>query len=635
MGNFKVREIKSNADRNKFYHAVIADIAKFEKLIANGQLETAQNMIGAEQEICIIDQDFRPSPRGVEILSLIKDDHYTSELALFNLEFNSDPMILDSNTFKRMEDHLKSLYKKGQKVANKFYSNLFITGILPTLKYRHLHFSLMTPEPRYQILSKEMLRLRGDHFSIHLEGVDELYSNLDSVLFEACNTSFQMHLQVNPHTFQQTYNWAQMISGPVLAAGTNSPLLFDKELWHENRIALFKQSMDTRTHKNQIRKLLSRVYFGSEWLQGGAPELWKNLVARFPGVLMGEEKGPRLEKDAIPHLNSVRLLNGTTYTWNRLCYGVHNNKAHIRIECRYLPAGPTIVDEVANLAFWIGLMHGMPEEYKDFEKNVPFQTAKDNFIRAARTGIHSNFNWFGENVSASALICNDLIPLAAEGLKSQGVSVDNINYYLGIIHDRAASGQSGSEWSIRNYRGLCKKYKPSVCSRMLVKASLLNQNENTPVHLWEDIIDSEQPRNKGNFVEPHIVEDIMSSDVHTVTEKDTVELAIKIMDWKGFHHLIVEDDQKKVTGMLSSSQFENFKMSQASTTSVGKVMTPNVITIKSSVSINEAKATMSLHGFHCLPVIDNGIIVGIITDKDIYAKDGQLGFNKSELTDQY
>ena len=58
----------------------------------------------------------------------------------------------------------------------------------------------------------------------------------------------------------------------------------------------------------------------------------------------------------VPNLNALRLHNGTIYRWNRPCYGVHNGVAHLRIEQRVLPSGPTLVDEVANAAFFFGLM---------------------------------------------------------------------------------------------------------------------------------------------------------------------------------------------------------------------------------------------------------------------------------------
>jgi hypothetical protein len=58
----------------------------------------------------------------------------------------------------------------------------------------------------------------------------------------------------------------------------------------------------------------------------------------------------------MPKLTALRLHNGTVYRWNRACYGDDDGKAHLRIENRVLPAGPTPRDEIANAAFFFGLM---------------------------------------------------------------------------------------------------------------------------------------------------------------------------------------------------------------------------------------------------------------------------------------
>lgn len=620
MGDFHVRAIKSPEDRNRYYKAIIADIHHFEQLLAEGRIEKAQNVIGVEQEICIIDLNGRPNPIAINILKDIEDHRYTNELALFNVEANGDPMRLGPDTLQKMENHLLDLMQTGQNAANAHESNLFLTGVLPTLKYKHLDFSWMTPEKRYQILSNELLRLRGREFQIHIEGVDELYAKLNSVLFEACNTSFQTHLQVNPDTFDETYNWCQMISGPVLAASTNSPLLFGRELWHENRIALFKQSLDTRNYRHPVRKFVPRVSFGQDWLKGGAPTLWKNLVARFPLLLMGEELETDLEhSDQVSKLRSIRLLNGTTYTWNRLCYGVHQNQAHIRIECRYIPAGPSVIDEIAILAFWVGLMHGMPDEFHDYENKISFKDVKGNFIRAARTGIRSYFNWFGKKISASKLIEKKLIPLAANGLASQGISDREIQKYLGIINLRVTTGKTGSEWLIQNYRKLRTRYKPSVCNRILVNESLLYQKDNKPVHTWNNVEINRYYEQLPFSIIPSIVEDVMNSDVFTINEHASVELARHIMMWNNFHHLVVEDDEKNLTGVFSAQQLENIPSHFSEQESIKKLMTKSIITIEPHESLGKAKKMMDRFEIRSLPVLENGILVGIITDTDIDA----------------
>ena len=415
MGDFNIRPIRDNRDRAKMYAHAIKDIKAFELMLGQNRFESGPPKIGLEQELCVVDHQHEPAKAALEILDDLQLKEYTNELALFNLEINGDPLDLKGKCFSTAERNLLDLLQAGVAKAHARDLHLLLCGILPTLQYRHLAFSYMTPIQRYQVLSKMLADIRGDQFEIYLQGVDELIMSLESVLFEACNTSFQLHLQIAPKDFVRKYNWSQMIAGPVLAACTNSPLLFGRELWSETRIALFKQSLDTRSSRNHLRKKLPRVYFGRDWLRHSPAELWKNELMRFPLLLTSDDFQDPMEvlgEGQTPNLRAIRLHNGTTYTWNRLCYGPQGARPHLRIECRYLPSGPTVVDEIANFAFWVGLMEGQADKYDNFWQQTDFRIAKDNFIRAARTGLDSVIDWFDGPEPARDLILNKLLPMA-------------------------------------------------------------------------------------------------------------------------------------------------------------------------------------------------------------------------------
>ena len=466
MGDFRVRTIANALDRAKMYQHILDDLQAFDLMVEENLLDSSHPKIGAEQEICIVDKNYQPATSATTFLSQIQDEHYTNELALFNLEINLNPYKLEGSCFQQTESSLLQLLEKGHQLANSTNDYLLLTGILPTLKYRHLQFEYMTPIQRYESISQVLSEMRGREFEIYLQGVDELNQSLGSVLFEACNTSFQLHLQIKPKDFVTQYNWAQMIAGPVLSACVNSPLLMERELWAETRIALFKQSLDTRSPSNQMRKKLPRVFFGDSWLKDSPVNLWKEEVMRFPLLLTSdnfEKSTDSLKKGKMPDLRAVRLHNGTTYTWNRLCYGNPQNKPHLRIECRYLPAGPSPIDEVANFAFWIGLMQGQPEELKDFWKTTDFRVAKDNFIKAARYGLQTMLYWFGKWVSAKQLILEELLPIAAKGLEKFQVDAKDISKYLSIIEQRVQKEVTGASWLVNNYRSLQKKIQQSDC----------------------------------------------------------------------------------------------------------------------------------------------------------------------------
>ena len=618
MGDFNVKAIPNNEQRARFYRAILRDLDAFQFMLDEKIIEERSDMIGAEQEMWIVDPLGRPAPEAMNILDRIDDHRFTNELALYNLEVNLSPQRLTGDCFSKVREELEYCISLGRKKAALSNSELFLSGMLPTINFRHLMFEYMTPEERYKLLSEELLKLRGRAFEVNLEGVDDFQATLDSVLFEACNTSFQLHLQVAPDDFVRMHNWAQMISGPVLSACANSPLLFGKELWSENRIALFKQSVDTRGEKNHSREIVPRVYFGKDWLSDSASQLWRENVARFPLLLQGygdDDPQDCLDKGIMPRLKSIGLHNGTTYTWNRLCYGIANNIPHIRIECRYIPAGPTPADEIANFAFWIGLMKGMPESYSEFWKDMDFKVAKSNFLKAARTGVQTVLYWFGKNYQAKELIAQVLIPMAQKGLRQMAVREADIDQYLGIILNRVSSERTGAQWQKSNFRMLQKQYKASVSSRLIVQHSLAMQKAGVPIHEWPDILKEPSFTLPENLLPDFdMVEDIMNKDVISLRDNVSLCIAHKIMEWKGFHHIPVEDSSGKLVGMMTAKKI--LECENIYEQLVKDVMSINVICAYPGMPIEEAQNLMIKHKIGSLPVVENEILVGILTKRD-------------------
>ncbi len=621
MGDFRVRPILNNEDRRLFYEYIFEDLAAMEIMYRDSMFDPGCDTIGSEQEICLVNSDGFPTTSAIRILDDIDESRYTNELALFNLEINQDPRKLTKNCFSLIENDLVQLLDYGRGVASRHDTELLLAGILPTLTYKDLQFENMTPIKRYRTLSKALFDIRGENFEIYLQGVDDLNMQLESVLFEACNTSFQLHLQVNPRKFVDRHNWSQLLAGPVLSVSTNSPLLFGRELWAETRIALFKQSLDTRNSRNLLRKKLPRVYFGNGWLEGSPIELWKNDVMRFP-LLISAENIPnsleQLQRGEIPDLRAVRMHNGTTYTWNRMCYGKEGAKPHLRIECRYLPAGPSPVDEIANFTYWIGLMHSMPEDMQAVITEIDFKEAKNNFIRAGRTGIDTILNWNGKRYDVSTLTGDILLPMAKEGLKKLSVDEEDIDKYLSIIDRRVRKGKNGSSWMICNYRKLREKMSRFEALRNLTLMMIDFQKENIPVDEWEDVLTASV------FMSP-VSEDyenlrigqIMNTYIFTVYENSSVELARKIMEWNGFNHLPVENFEGEVVGMLSSSLLKRYEQEHSNVKTVNLLMDTHVHTLHPDDSVGFAKQLMKEKKVSSLPVCFDKRLVGIVTVNDI------------------
>ena len=298
-------------------------------MLAKGLVEKNISRIGAEQEFCLVNSNWRPSKDAGIILDAVNDPHFTTELARYNIEINLDPFDLTSDCFTQLEAQLMELLEKARRCGDERNIKTVLTGILPTISKVELEMDYMTPNPRYADLNDRMKELRGDDFELNIRGVDELNIVHDSVLFEACNTSFQMHLQIDPDDFIQSYNWSQAISGLVLGLASNSPLLLGRELWSETRIALFQQSIDTRLSSYALVEQQARVTFGDKWAAGSIVDLFKNEIARYKILLNREielNSLEQLEKGIIPQLPPLTTHNGTIYRWNRPCYGVERQE---------------------------------------------------------------------------------------------------------------------------------------------------------------------------------------------------------------------------------------------------------------------------------------------------------------------
>tara|TARA_R110002049_G_scaffold68863_3_gene178365 strand:- start:3019 stop:4887 length:1869 start_codon:yes stop_codon:yes gene_type:complete len=620
MGEHNVVGLEAAEERAIFLQHLINDIEALEQMLQNNSIETGIHRIGAEQEFCLVDHNWRPEKNSGLILEKIDDPHFTTELAQYNLEINLDPVLLKGDCFQQVGSQLSSLLKKAKKAAKKFNTKIILTGILPTISQNELDFEYMTPNARYWALNDMLKSLKGEDFQLYLRGVDEISISHDSVLFEACNTSFQLHLQISPEDFISSYNWAQTIAGPILAIATNSPLLLGRELWSETRIALFQQSIDTRKTSYSLKDQQPRVKFGTKWATGSIAEIFKDDIAQHKIILSKKIDSDSLEelnKGRIPKLHALNLHNSTVYRWNRPCYGASGGKAHVRIENRYIPSGPSQLDEMANFALWVGLMVGRPAEFDDMPKVMDFRDVKSNFIKAARIGRNASFIWKGKQRTLKELMLTELLPIAHDGLKKVGVTEEDRIQLLGIIAERLKN-QTGSEWIISNYRKLKDSVTKDNAQRLITRAMYKNQKLDKPIHKWE-------PIEKDGYLkqESHLVGQIMSTELYTVKENDLANLATKLMQWKNIHHMPVENGLGKLTGLLTWTHAQKFRSNEDENTylKVSDIMQTEIKTASPETHISDAIKIMKTYEIGCLPVIHNLDLVGIITIKDVISFD--------------
>src|ERR1043165_8714882 len=488
MGEHNVEQQVDEKKSRAFMKALLQDLSALAFMLENGYIESGVTRIGAEQEMFLIDRHLRPAPVSLEVLKQAQDTRLTTEIARFNLEANLTPLKLEHDCFSRMEQELVEVIDVARNSAATQGATVLLSGILPTLQKSDLTLDNLTPVARYHELDRGVIRLRGGPFSIHIKGLDELHLTHDNIMMESCNTSFQIHFQTSATEFVNHYNIAQAITAPVLAAAVNSPLLFGHRLWQETRVALFQHSTDERSSSQLARSQPTRVSFGDAWLRNSVIELFHDQISRFRPIMITQpDENPFqvLARGQTPMLSALRMHNGTVWRWNRACYGVSDGVPHLRIENRALPSGPTSVDEIANAAFFTGLMLALPQEYGDIAARMAFDDAKLNFFRAARHGLDAQFQWLGaESRSASSLILYELLPLARAGLRSAEVDDEDIEKYLGIIEERTRSAQTGARWIIKSLGTMPDNMSKDVRQRKLTSTMLDLQKQGTPVHEW-------------------------------------------------------------------------------------------------------------------------------------------------------
>lgn len=634
MGEHDVVQEIDEQKEQMFMKALLDDLRALDYMLDHDLLETGVRRIGAEQEMFLVDENFRPAPVSVEVLKEANDSRLTTEIARFNLEANLAPLSLSGNCFSQMESELNELITKARESASHFGADILLSGILPTLRKSDLTLDNLTPAPRYKQLNDSVIRLRGGPFSIHIKGLDEIDFTHDNIMMESCNTSFQIHFQVSPKEFAACYNVAQLITAPVLAAAVNSPLLFGHRLWQETRLALFQHSTDARSASQQGRSHPTRVSFGNRWIDKSVLELFQEQISRFRMIMInetGENSLAVLARGEIPKLTALRMHNGTIWPWNRACYGVTNGMAHLRIENRALPAGPTVLDEIANTAFFVGLMLSLPEEYGEVAKLMSFDDAKTNFFAAARHGLNAQFNWVdGKTYSASTLILDQLLPLARQGLEQANVNPVEVDHYLGVIEGRVRTGQTGSQWIMKSLSAMTDK-PGDVRNRILAGEMLMRQKSEEPVHRWPVLEVSESDNWRQSY---QTVGQFMATDVFTVRPDDLVDLAASVMTWRHIRHVPVEDNEGHLVGLVSHRALLKLLTHGApenkTTVSVRDIMTEAPLTVSSTTPTLEALEIMRSKRVGCLPIVDGGRLVGIVTSYDFL--DASARLFKEQLT---
>lgn len=471
MGSEISNRVFTNEDFTAFKKALLDEFEYVKTLFTKGsEIFSNDYRIGYELEVCILDSDNLPAPINNKILDELNSAHFTNELAKYDLEINGNIFALDADAPQNLEQDMLSLWKKAEASAEKFYAKLGLFGVLPSLKLEHFNKALYQSDMhRYTLVSQRIKELRHESVKILFHGEDEVSLQKDDVMLEALGTSLQIHLQIPFDKAVEYYHAALLASVILLGFGANSPLVLGKRAWHESRIAIFEQSVDTRDKLRREHGDEKRVHFAHGYIDS-----WLDLFEQnkaFKIIFADVKNKPESE------LHHFNLHNGTIWRWIRPILDRDKDGKHtLRLELRALPSGPTLIDTQTNIWFFIGLIQGLVTSNIDLRK-IPFETLKDDFYNVSKTGLPSKFHEpkNAKKVSLQEWILNDGLSLAKMGLVSFGI--DNADPFLDNIEQRTLSGQNGAVWQLEHF----KKFNSIP---KLMEDYMKNSGQNIPVHRW-------------------------------------------------------------------------------------------------------------------------------------------------------
>lgn len=615
MGSQRVTVGSDAASRAASAAAVAEDLDVLEELIDAGRLEDGPPRLGAEQEMLLVDRHLRPAPVAALVLERLSDRRFTAELARFNLEANATPRPLAGASFTALRAELDDLTRLARVAASSSDAEVLLAGFLPSYDLCDAGLHHMTARERFSALGRLSLDCRGGRLPVAIRGTDALELLHDSVMVEGGATSFQVHLQVAPAAFPTTYNAALLAAGPVLAACANSAIVFGRRLWHETRIPLLEASADVRDPAQLRRPGRSRTSFGDGWVERSALELFQRDLTRFAPVLAPDEEGSAGEAPArgrVPALRALTTFNGTIWRWLRPCYGLTAGRPHLRIEARFLPAGPTVLDEVAGAALWVGLVRALPLEYGDARERLGFGEVEANFHAAARAGLAARLRWVdGETVTARELLLGTLLPLAREGLLGSGVDPGDVEWTLGIIRERVETERTGAAWSLAAFEAAPRAASGAERAWWVTAGLRARCWSGQPVHRWP-------ARAPGDLAAPGFppVSVALRTDLCSVLPDAPLSLVARLLPWAPGEHVVVEDPGGGVVGVVAARDLAGADLTASAASLVRDLP---LLVLEPATPADEALATLRIARRRCAAVTRGPHLAGVVYEAEIAA----------------
>jgi gamma-glutamyl:cysteine ligase YbdK (ATP-grasp superfamily) len=495
MGKNAIDAVYTKQDLQHYRKKTQRCLDALARMLAGNSFSPGPERMGLELELNLVDENVGPAMANQTVLEHIDDPTFQTELGQHNIEINVPPRLLVADETLELERDLRTNLNTANDAARSAGVGLVMIGILPTLREDHFDQRWMSPNSRYALLNRQILATRSEDLELNIEGVplatgqpERLLCAADSILPESGCTSAQLHLQIGPGEFAAHWNAAQALAGVQVAVAANAPFLLGRALWHETRIPLFEQATDTRSPELCNQGVRPRVWFGERWITS-IFDLFEENVRYFSPLLpkiQDEDPLAALAAGTTPSLSELRLHNSTIWRWNRPVYDVMDGVPHLRIENRVLPAGPTVIDVLANAAFFFGAMRGLVEVETPVWTQMSFQAARDNLYAGARLGMDARLYWPGIGwVRPDELVLRQLLPLAHAGLRSCGMSDAARERYLAVIEQRCTTRRTGASWQRATVQTLTSRGadRPTALADML-RSYMGHMHSNMPVHAW-------------------------------------------------------------------------------------------------------------------------------------------------------
>ena len=495
MGTCAGDAVHTGRDLGCYWEKTQLGLDALARMLAGGCFSVGPEQMGLELELNLIDDNVDPAMANQTVLKHIDNPAFQTELGQHMIELNVAPRPLAGGEALDLERELRSVLNSANDAAGATGVGLVMIGMLPTLRAEHFDQRWMSSGSRYSVLNEQILAARRAPVEIDVEGVplsgwpaERLWCVADSFLPAAGCTSVQLHLQVAADDFAAHWNAAQALAGVQVAVAANSPFLLGRALWHETRIPLFAQATDARAPGLRDQGARPRTWFGQRWITS-IFDLFEENLRYFPPLLsqtQDEDPLAVLAAGGAPSLWELRLHNSTIWRWNRPVYDVAEGVAHLRIENRVLPAGPTVIDMLANAAFFFGAMRGLTELDRSVCSELPFHVARNNLYAGARLGMDSQLYWPGIGwTPPDELVLRTLLPLAHQGLRSCGMSDAALERYLTVIEQRCAKRRTGASWQRAAIQTLTNRGvdRPTALAGML-RDYIEHMHSNQPVHTW-------------------------------------------------------------------------------------------------------------------------------------------------------